>query len=147
MGRTYLLATDASDSSRASAQFLQSFLPPNNTTIHLLYVVNLFDQKKIREFSFGLDAEELEKRHEKRAQEEMEPRVETLSNHGFDTTTEIVHGKPGPEICRWARERDVDGIFIGRGRHSRLGEMFQGSVSRYVVEHAPVPVIVTPLSA
>ena len=145
MSRHYLLATDASDSSQASAQFLQSFLPPKDTTIHLLYVVNLFDQGKIREFSFGLDPEELEKRHEKRARQEIEPRAEALKNQGFETTTEIVHGKPGPEICRHARERNVDGIFIGRGRHSRLGEMFQGSVSRYVVKHAPVSVIVTPM--
>jgi nucleotide-binding universal stress UspA family protein len=147
MSRSYLLATDASDSSQASAQFLQSFLPAEDTTIHLLYVINLFDQGKIREFSFGLEAEELEKRHEQRARKEIEPRAEALNNQGFETTTEIVHGKPGPEICRHARERNVDGIFIGRGRHSRLGEMFQGSVSRYVVKHAPVSVIVTPLSA
>lgn len=144
MSREYLLATDASDSSRASAEYMKKFLQPKGTTIHVLYVVNLFDQKKIREFQFGLSVDELEQRHERRAREKLKPLRNDLEESGFSTTTEIVHGKPGSVICRWARERGVDGIFIGRGRHSRLGEMFQGSVSRYVVENASVPVIVTP---
>ncbi len=147
MDQEYLLATDASDPARASEQFLKQFLKPSDTIIHVLYVVNLFDQQKIREFEFGLNARELEERHEKNARKKLAPLIEEFQKKGFETTSEIVHGKPGPEICRRAREREVDGIFVGRGSHSRLGEIFQGGVSRYVVQHAPTTVIVTPLSS
>lgn len=144
MGRRYLLATDGTESSEGAEDYVRRFLSPEETTIHLLSVIDLFDESKIREFSLGVSAEKLQERHEERTLEMLQPRARKLGEEGFRAEIEVVHGRPGHEICRRADELDVDGIFIGRGRHGRLGEMFQGSVSRYVVMNSTRSVIVTP---
>lgn len=140
----YLLATDGTETSRASEKYISKILSPANKTIHLLHVVEIFDQNKLSEISLSLDLDELEKRHEEKAKKLVEPIAKRLKNKGFTVETEIIHGKSGPIICDRAKELDVDGIFIGRGKHSRLGEMFMGSVSRYVVINSDRSVIVTP---
>lgn len=53
-----------------------------------------------------------------------------------------LYGRPGPTICTVARNAQVDLIVVGRhGRHG-LGELFLGSVSNFVMHHAPCPVLV-----
>lgn len=147
MTRRYLLATDGSESSETSEEFVRDFLNPEHTLIHVLIVIDLFDERKISEFSLGVSAEELQNRHEEKARNILKPRVQKLEDAGFETEVEVTHGRPGLEICRSAEEHDVDGIFLGRGRHSQLGEFFQGSVSHYVVLHSSIPVFVTPSDA
>ncbi|MBE9140653.1 universal stress protein [Nodosilinea sp. LEGE 07088] len=52
------------------------------------------------------------------------------------------YGRPGPAICTVARNAQADLIVVGsHGRHG-LGEMFLGSVSNFVMHHAPCPVLV-----
>lgn len=140
----YLLASDLSDDSAASEKYVRDFLEPERASIHLFTVIDLFDEGKIREFPDELNPEKLEKRHKKNALEVLQSRAEWLEDNGFTTETEAVHGRPGPAICRRARELDVRGIFVGRGSHGRLGEVFQGSVSRYVVMNSSKSIIVTP---
>lgn len=52
------------------------------------------------------------------------------------------NGRPGLAICTLAQESQVDLIVIGSHGRSGLGEMLLGSVSNYVVHHAPCPVMV-----
>lgn len=144
MGGRYLLATDGTETTRGSEEYVSKILAPEDTTIHLLHVVEIFDESKISEISLGVDLDELQRRHEEKGRKLLEPVAERLEDSGFTTKTEVIHGKSGQVICKRAKELDVDGIFIGRGRHSRLGEMFQGSVSRYVVLNTDRSVIVTP---
>lgn len=144
MTQNYLLATDGSETSKGSEEYVSRILDPEKATIHLVYVVELFDKDKISEISLSFDVDELQRRHEEKAREILDPRAERLEELGFDVKTEIIHGQPGPEICRRAEELDVDGIFIGRGRHSQLGEIFYGSVSHYVILKAKTSVIITP---
>lgn len=144
MSSQYLLATDGTEASKGSEEYVSKILNPDDTTIHLLHVVETFDRNELSEISLSLDLDELEKRHEEKAKELLNPVAERLEEEGFETKTEVVHGHSGDEICERAKELDVDGIFVGRGQHSRLGEMFLGSVSRYVVLRADRSVIVTP---
>ena len=57
--------------------------------------------------------------------------------------TEIVQatGSPGFMICKVARNRKIDLILIGRHGRTGLSEFFLGSVSNYVLHHAPCSVL------
>jgi nucleotide-binding universal stress UspA family protein len=63
---------------------------------------------------------------------------------GTGVRTEIMQcsgGSPGLEICRLARDWKADLIVLGRRGHSGFSELFLGSVSNYVVHHAPCSVL------
>ena len=51
-------------------------------------------------------------------------------------------GSPSRSICNIAREWEADLIVIGRRGRSGLSEMLLGSVSNYVVHHAPCSVLI-----
>jgi nucleotide-binding universal stress UspA family protein len=51
-------------------------------------------------------------------------------------------GRPGRTICEVAKAVKADLIVVGRRGHSGLNEFIIGSVSNYVVHHAPIAVLV-----
>ncbi|MGF1486363.1 MAG: universal stress protein [Prochloraceae cyanobacterium] len=53
-----------------------------------------------------------------------------------------ISGSPSRSICSTAREWGADTIVIGRRGRSGLSEMLLGSVSNYVVHHAPCSVLI-----
>ncbi len=55
---------------------------------------------------------------------------------------ECVMGKPADLICEWAQRWQADLIVIGRQGHSGITELLLGSVSNYVMHHAPCSVLV-----
>lgn len=63
-------------------------------------------------------------------------------------TTEFTQniGNPGRIICDLARNYDADLIVMGRRGRSGVMELFLGSVSNYVLHHAPCSVHVVHLS-
>lgn len=50
-------------------------------------------------------------------------------------------GEPGRVICELARTWDADLIMVGRRGRTGLSEFFLGSVSNYVLHHAPCSVL------
>ncbi len=52
------------------------------------------------------------------------------------------HGNPGEQICALAKEWNADLILVGRQGKIGLSELLLGSVSNYVVHHAPCAVLV-----
>lgn len=56
--------------------------------------------------------------------------------------SEVAHGAVGPTICAFAAEHGIDLIVVGTHDRSRWSRLWFGSVSQYVVEHAPCPVLV-----
>jgi nucleotide-binding universal stress UspA family protein len=61
----------------------------------------------------------------------------------FGVTTEFTQnlGDPGRVICDLARNWEADLIIVGRRGRSGLSELFLGSVSNYVLHHAPCSVL------
>lgn len=53
-----------------------------------------------------------------------------------------IQGRPGRAICGLARNWDADLIVLGRRGRSGISELFLGSVSNYVLHHAPCQVLV-----
>ncbi len=51
-------------------------------------------------------------------------------------------GKPSRSICDFAEEWDADLIVLGRRGRTGISEMFLGSVSNYVLHHAPCSVLI-----
>jgi nucleotide-binding universal stress UspA family protein len=51
-------------------------------------------------------------------------------------------GGPGPTICDMAHTWEADLIITGRRGRSRLSELFLGSVSNYVLHHAPCSALI-----
>ena len=60
---------------------------------------------------------------------------------GVKTEFSQITGHPSSTICDFARSCHADVIIIGRRGYSGLKEMFLGSVSNYVVHHAPCSVL------
>jgi nucleotide-binding universal stress UspA family protein len=58
---------------------------------------------------------------------------------GLTVADEVTVGRT---LVQLARERDAQAMVIGAHGHSRLENLFLGSTSRHVVEHAPCPVLV-----
>ncbi len=53
----------------------------------------------------------------------------------------LLEGPPGPEICRWAEVSGVD-LLVSARYHGGVERVITGSVTRYLVDHAPCPVLV-----
>lgn len=51
-------------------------------------------------------------------------------------------GSPGKTICKLAESVEADLIVIGRRGHSGWNELIAGSVSNYVMHHAPCSVLI-----
>ena len=63
---------------------------------------------------------------------------------GIVTEFQQIAGHPSSTICEMAQSHQADVIVMGRRGHSRLQEMLLGSVSNYVVHHAPCSVLLVP---
>lgn len=61
---------------------------------------------------------------------------------GIETEFSQDIGSPGPTICKLAKTRDVDLIIVGSRGRKGLSEMLLGSVSNYVMHHAPCSILV-----
>ena len=60
---------------------------------------------------------------------------------GIQAESKQVTGHPSSAICDVAHSCQADVIVIGRRGYSGLKEMFLGSVSNYVVHHAPCSIL------
>lgn len=68
------------------------------------------------------------------------------NEQGVDTEFTQNFGSPGRTICDLAHNWGADLIVMGRRGHSGLTELFLGSVSNYVLHHAPCSVHIVHLS-
>ena len=60
---------------------------------------------------------------------------------GVQTEFSQITGHPSSTICDFAQSCHAQAIVIGRRGYSGLKEMFLGSISNYVVHHAPCSVL------
>jgi nucleotide-binding universal stress UspA family protein len=73
---------------------------------------------------------------------EIEAGIErTITAIGRPAERRVVHGDPAIEICRVAEEGRFDLVVIGSHGLGFLKRVLLGSVSHYVLHHAPCPVL------
>ncbi len=77
----------------------------------------------------------------------LKQRTEETEAAGVETSYEQPYGRPGPAICEVARTHKADLIVIGSRNHTTLRELVLGSVSNYVIHHAPCSVTIVHASA
>lgn len=80
--------------------------------------------------------------------EMMRSYTKKASAAGVQTEFTQITGHPSTTICDFAQSCHADIVVVGRRGHSGLKELLLGSVSNYVVHHAPCSVLLvqTPIS-
>ena len=78
---------------------------------------------------------------EEQGLELLRSRTDEATAAGVSTEFTQNSGNPGRTICDLARNWGSDLIVIGRRGHSGLSELILGSVSNYVLHHAPCSVL------
>jgi nucleotide-binding universal stress UspA family protein len=78
---------------------------------------------------------------------ELEAMADEANHRGILTDIKQLSGEPGRMICQVAKDWDAELILVGRRGHSGLSELILGSVSNYVVHHAPCSVFIVQLQA
>lgn len=78
---------------------------------------------------------------EQRGLELLQSRANQAIAAGINTEFSQTPGSPGRTICDLARNWDADVIVMGRRGRSGLSELVLGSVSNYVLHHAPCSVL------
>ena len=68
--------------------------------------------------------------------------AELAEEVGLEPEVLIRRGRPGPELCRVAREREARLIVMGSHGLGPVARALVGSVSGYAIGHAPCPVLV-----
>ncbi|PSB34910.1 universal stress protein [Stenomitos frigidus] len=85
--------------------------------------------------------QELWQSYADRESELLQSLTDAATTAGVDATFRQSFGNPGRIICELACELDVDLIMLGRHGRSGLNELILGSVSNYVLHHAPCSVL------
>jgi nucleotide-binding universal stress UspA family protein len=138
----FLLPVDGSSSSRRAESYLTELLDPQDDSIEVLCVVEAVPIGEIDETETGSS---IQNRITDEADIVLDETVSRLREEGFDVTSEVEHGDAGEIICQHAKVQNMDGIVMGRRGRGQVEELLLGSVSKYVIHHAEVPVITVPL--
>jgi len=86
------------------------------------------------------EADDLEREHALDAESALTETATALELTGAEHR--VLAGEPGPELCRLAEELKADVIVIGSHAWGPIKRALVGSVSDYVVRHAPCAVLV-----
>ncbi len=84
---------------------------------------------------------------ERQGLEILRSHAEEATSAGVSTEFEQIPGSPGRSICKFACDRQADLIVMGHRGRFGLSEMILGSVSNYVLHHAPCSVLIVQSSA
>lgn len=49
--------------------------------------------------------------------------------------------EPGEDLAMWAKEHQVEAIFVGIRRRSKVGKLLLGSIAQYLILNAACPVV------
>jgi nucleotide-binding universal stress UspA family protein len=132
-----LLATDLSPTSARATD--EAFGTARRLGAELL-VVSVIDASSLRlpGGRFRARVDQVRDRRQTAAQE----LVERGRREGVRVTFLVWVGEPAESILEAARAEEVDMIVLGSHGRGPIGRLILGSVSRHVVQHAAVPVVV-----
>lgn len=157
MYQKILVALDLSDMGETVFQHgLSLAQDTNNSRLFLLHVLSGEEENSplpvppnLRELypATGNDLtletwQEQWKNFAKSGTEMLENRTNIAVTAGIKTDFQQISGNPGSKICQVAREWQADIIVIGHRGRSGLQEFLLGSVSNYVLHHAPCSVLI-----
>ncbi|NJO72601.1 MAG: universal stress protein [Leptolyngbyaceae cyanobacterium RM1_406_9] len=153
MSQKILVAIDASDRGQMVFNEALSLAKATAANLMLLHVLSSEEEGSPNVSMIGLEyyptvAGELTEMHRKqwteyegRGLKMLQSYTEQASNAGVVAEFTQNLGSPGRTICEMARTWQADLIVIGRRGHSGISELLLGSVSNYVLHHAPCSVL------
>ena len=146
---TVLLATDGSDLATAAVVRGVELLGPNHRYIALAVVpLAIMPSAVVRPLDANPtivdpDLERvIEEEDRDESTHELARLVELLD---VDVEPMVEVGDPGETICHLAGHLGVDVLVIGSHGHGWIQRVLLGSVSHYVMQHAPCPVLMVRL--
>jgi nucleotide-binding universal stress UspA family protein len=136
-----LLAIDEEQPSEEAVSEVAHRSWEEGTVVRLLHAVGKF-VPPAQELWYDAGGDLNEARHliKLRAELEAGQAAEPLRKHGLTVEVVVRDGEPGPTIVEEAKEWGADLIVVGSRGHAGVRRMLEGSVSQYVVDHAPCPV-------
>ena len=77
------------------------------------------------------------------AEQNLRDAKDFLDEQGVECEThQLARGfTPGEDLVQYARDNDIDLVFIGIKKKSKVGKMLFGSNAQYVILNAPCPVV------
>ncbi|MCC3761763.1 universal stress protein [Glycomyces sp. TRM65418] len=130
--RRALVGIDGSPASERALDTALDLLPGDRYSLILARVVD-FDLAEAADVD-SEDAEAIQ-----RVEEELARRAARISDR--QVSSAVLAGPPAGALLRYAEERDVDVIVVGR--HGKgLSKALMGDVSQTMIQQAPVPVLV-----
>ena len=149
-GRLILLPVDGSSSSERALQwYLKQFRRENDR----LAIVNIIEPPVVPESFIMMGPTVISDDWKHQIERSIEKSKKTASNFEerckqanvpCTVITETSDAGPGQRICEIAKEKNASGIVVGSRGLNLLRRTLLGSVASYVVNHADVPVVVTP---
>ncbi|MGB7087429.1 MAG: universal stress protein [Phormidesmis sp.] len=150
-----LVAINESAASKRAFEHALEFSKALSAELILVYVLDVFDPASpqhpvipVDNYSMELDKlvqENYEREwnafveHSEALLKQKQAEAEALS---ISASHIMPYGRPGPAICKVAETTHADLIIVGSRGHSGLKEMVLGSVSNYIMHHAPCSVTV-----
>ncbi|MFS0878246.1 universal stress protein [Solibacillus isronensis] len=135
MYKHILLAVDGSENAvRAAKEAVK--IASETSLIEMVYVADF--EKAKTEVLHAKSSESLMLERKRK----VAPIEEVLRSAGKQFKLTILHGKPGPEIVKYANENKVDVVVIGSRGLNGLQEMVLGSVSHKVMKRVHCPALI-----
>lgn len=135
--RRVLLATDLTKASEVATDWAFALAKQHGAE---LLVVSVIDPHELRQDNHGsgLRWDQVRDRRQAAAQE----LVARGSPAGLNVSVLVWTGDPGQSIVSAAEAEAADLIVVGTHGRGTIGRLLLGSVSEYLVRHAPCPVLV-----
>ena len=138
-----LYPTDFSDVSKKALEYVKKLKDAGTKEVIVLHVIDEREIENISRYAGQyLNAEEVEKKREENANEEIRAIEAELKESGFDVKTRIEKGIPFRDILRVEQEEEISAIVIGSHGKSCIKEMLLGSCSEKVRRKSNKPVLV-----
>ena len=155
MFQKILVAIDNSAASQAVFEHALSLAKQNQASLMLLHVLSGDEENSpwwipihmdsiYWEVGAETDLDSWRKHWENYEQEglaKLRKLIAEAHQAGINAEFRQIAGSPGRNICRLAWSWQADLIVVGNRGRSGVGELFLGSVSNYVLHHAPCSVL------
>ena len=134
-----LLATDLSGASAAATQ--EALALCGALRARLLIVTVIDTRHLVAQLLPNARAKRLDQLRAER-ERQLVPVVDAARSKGIDAQFMVWTGEPGQGIISAAEAEQADLIVVGTRALDRAGRFLLGSVSDYVVNHSPCPVLI-----
>ncbi len=134
-----LVATDFSEHSENALRYATEFATVFDSELHLLHIA---EQVPIMYGEGGLATPEIESEAIARAEAMLNNQPAEPERSTLKIVRKVLPGHPFVEICRYAKEHDVELIVIGTHGRGAFAHLLMGSVAERVVRKAICPVMV-----